>query len=323
MTARALWTIAPERAVIRDEIIAAPGDDEVVVRALYSGLSRGTESLVFHGRVPASEAERMRCPHMGGAFPFPVKYGYCMVGLVEHGPAVLQGRTVFCLHPHQDRFVVEAAAVTPVPAAVPARRAVLAANMETALNGLWDAGAGPADRIVVVGAGVVGCLVARLAVRMPGTRVTLVDVDPAKAAVAAALGAAFAAPDAAPRGADVVVHTSATGRGLSTAIACAGDEATVLELSWFGEGEVPVALGAQFHAGRVRLVSSQVGRVAASRRPRWDYAQRLRAVFDLLDDPALDALMSPDVAFEALPERLPDILKPGSGVLCQTVAYGG
>ena len=323
MTARALWTIAPERAVIRDEIIAAPGDDEVVVRALYSGLSRGTESLVFHGRVPASEAERMRCPHMGGAFPFPVKYGYCMVGVVEHGPAVLQGRTVFCLHPHQDRFVVKAAAATPVPAAVPARRAVLAANMETALNGLWDAGAGPADRIVVVGAGVVGCLVARLAVRMPGTRVTLVDVDPAKAAVAAALGAAFAAPDAAPRGADVVVHTSATGRGLSTAIACAGDEATVLELSWFGEGEVPVALGAQFHAGRVRLVSSQVGRVAASRRPRWDYAQRLRAVFDLLDDPALDALMSPDVAFEALPERLPDILKPGSGVLCQTVAYGG
>lgn len=323
MTARALWTIAPERAVIRDEIIAAPGNDEVVVRALYSGLSRGTESLVFHGRVPASEAERMRCPHMGGAFPFPVKYGYCMVGVVEHGPAALRGRTVFCLHPHQDRFVVEAAAVTPVPAAVPARRAVLAANMETALNGLWDAGAGPADRIVVVGAGVVGCLVARLAVRMPGTRVTLVDVDPAKAAVAAALGAAFAAPDAAPRGADVVVHTSATGRGLSTAIACAGDEATVLELSWFGEGEVPVALGAQFHAGRVRLVSSQVGRVAASRRPRWDYAQRLRAVFDLLDDPALDALMSPDVAFEALPERLPDILKPGSGVLCQTVAYGG
>lgn len=320
-TASALWYAAAGRAELRAEPLAVPGEGEAVVRALASGISRGTEALVFSGRVPESEFDRMRGPAMGGAFPFPVKYGYQMVGEVEAGPAALVGRRVFALHPHQSRFVLPAASLTPLPDGLPTARAVLAANMETALNALWDSGAGPADRIAVVGGGVVGALVAFLAGGLPGAEVTLVDVDPSRAALARTLGVGFAAPEAAPGERDVVFHTSATAAGLATAIGLAGLEAAVVELSWYGAAPVAVPLGGAFHSRRLRLVGSQVGRVAPSRAARWAYADRLAAALRLLADPRLDALLAPPVAFADLPERLPSILAPGSGVLCQVVVY--
>jgi threonine dehydrogenase-like Zn-dependent dehydrogenase len=316
---QALWYVAPGRAEIRPEPVPAPGPGEVRVRALYGAISRGTERLVFAGRVPESEHGRMRAPFMAGAFPFPVKYGYATVGRVEEGD--LAGRNVFVLYPHQTVFVVPAEAVTPVPDAVPPPRAVLAANMETALNGLWDAQPGPGDRIAVVGAGVVGALVARLAARSPGTEVTLVDIDPTRAGLAEKLGLRFALPDAAPQDCDLVIHASASAAGLATALRLAGMEATVLELSWYGAGETPVPLGGAFHSQRLKLVSSQVGMVAASRRARWDYTRRRTAALALLDDPALDALLAPAVAFPDLPARLPAILEPAGGVLCQVIRY--
>jgi len=319
--ATALWYVGPERAEIRPESAAAPGPDEVRVRALYGALSRGTERVVFFGRVPASEHARMRCPFMAGAFPFPVKYGYITVGRVESGRRDLVGRTVFTLYPHQSVFTVPAEAVVPVPDTVPATRAVLAANMETALNALWDAAPGPADRIAVVGAGAVGALAARLAARMPGTQVTLVDIEPQRAALASALGVGFALPDAAPENCDLVIHASASAAGLATALSLAGMEATVLELSWYGTGEIPVPLGAGFHSRRLRLVSSQVGSVATSHRARWTHSARRAAALELLADPVLDALIAPAVSFAELPARLPDILNPASGVLCQLIRY--
>lgn len=320
-TVQALWYTGPGRAEIREEQITPPAEGEVRVRALFGALSRGTEALVAAGRVPADEYERMRAPHMGGAFPFPVKYGYATVGRVEDGPAELRGRVVFALYPHQSRFNLPAAAVTPVPDGVPPARAVLAANMETALNAVWDAAPGPADRIAVVGAGVVGALVAYLCGRLPGAEVTLVDINPARAGLAGRLGVNFAAPDAAPSDCDLVVHASGHGAGLATALRLAGDEATVLEMSWYGAGEVPVALGGAFHSRRLRLVSSQVGRVAPSHRPRWSYGRRLAAALALAADDRLDALLASPVGFADLPQRLPEILGPGSGVLCQVIAY--
>jgi NADPH:quinone reductase-like Zn-dependent oxidoreductase len=320
-TARSLWYSAPGSAEIRDEPLAAPGEGEVRVRALYSAISRGTERLVFAGRVPPSEYERMRGPFMGGAFPFPVKYGYAIAGRVERGPAELDGRIVFALHPHQDVFIVPAEAVAPVPDGVPAARAVLAANMETALNAVWDAAPGPADRIVVVGAGVVGALVAWLCGRLRGAEVTLVDVEPSRGGLARTLGVGFAGPDAAPRECDVVFHASGNAAGLATALQLAGDEATVLEMSWYGMDEVPVPLGGAFHSRRLKLISSQVGRVAPSHRARWTHRRRLEAALDLLGEPALDALLAPAVKFRDLPARLPDILAPESGVFCQFVKY--
>ena len=318
--AQALWYVGPQKAEIGTESLAAPAAGEVLVRTLYTALSRGTERLVFSGRVPPSEFERMRAPHMGGRFPFPVKYGYAAVGRVEAGPADLLGRNVFALHPHQSAFALAADAVIPIPENVPPQRAVLAANMETALNAMWDAAPGPADRIAVVGAGVVGALVAYLCGRLPGAEVTLVDTEPARAALAQALGVAFAAPEKAPEDCDLVVHASGNAAGLGTALRLAGEEATVLEMSWYGAGDVAAPLGAAFHSRRLKLISSQVGRVAPSHRPRWTYRRRLEAALKLLADDRLDALLTPAIAFRDLPAALPKVFGDSS-VLCQLVRY--
>lgn len=318
---KALWFMAPGRAEWRDESVASPGEDDVHVRALFSAISRGTESLVFHGRIPPSEYGRMRAPFQAGQFPFPVKYGYAAVGEVESGPADVLGKAVFALYPHQTAFTLPRAAVTVLPEGLPPARAVLAANMETALNGVWDGAAAPASKIAVVGAGVVGSLIAYLVGAMPGTEVTLIDIQPARARIAAALGVSFRTPDQAPEDCDLVFHASGSAAGLNTALAAAGNEATVVEMSWYGNAQVPVALGAGFHSRRLRLVSSQVGQVANSQRSRWSYGRRLSAALALLQDPRLDVLLEPACRFTELPDRLPAILGPGSATLCQVVAY--
>jgi hypothetical protein len=319
--AEALWYVAPGRAELRREAVAAPGPSEVSVRALHGALSRGTERLVLSGRVPPNEYARMRGPNMGGDFPFPVKYGYATVGRVEEGPPELAGRIVFALHPHQSRFVLPATAVTPVPESVPPRRAVLAANMETALNATWDAAPGPSGRIAVVGAGVVGALVAWLCSRMPKTQVTLIDRLPSRAPLAERLGLGFALPADAPRDCDFVFHTSASAAGLATALALAADEGTIIELSWYGAGDVAVPLGGAFHSRRLKLISSQVGKVAPSRRAEFTPARRLAAAVELLAEPALDALLSSPVAFRDLPQQLPRLLAPETEVLCPVIDY--
>jgi threonine dehydrogenase-like Zn-dependent dehydrogenase len=299
-----------------------PRAGEALVRTLFSGISRGTERLVFNGGIGESEWERMRGPNQEGAFPFPVKYGYCATGVVEEGPAELMGRTVFCLHPHQDHFVAPAAALVPVPEAVPARRAVLTANMETALNACWDGGAGPGDRIVVVGAGVVGLLVTSLAARLPGTEVTTVDVNEARRPLAESLGARFALPADAPADADLVFHASATAAGLATAINCAGFEATIVEMSWYGDRPVQAELGGAFHSRRLRLVSSQVGHVSPGRRPRWTHRRRVATAAALLASlPALDALVAEEIAFDDAPRELPRILAAGASGLAPVIRY--
>jgi len=321
MQGKALWYVAPGRAEVREETVDAPEAGEVRVRSLFGAISRGTERLVLAGRVPVSEYERMRAPLMAGTFPFPVKYGYATVGQVETGPPELKERVVFALHPHQTAFTLPATAVVPVPDRLPAARAVLAANMETALNAVWDAAPGPADRIAVVGAGVVGALVAWLCGQLPGTEVTLIDIAPERARLAAALGVGLAAPEAAPRDCDLVVHASGSAAGLTTALGLAGDEATVLEMSWYGAGDVPAPLGGAFHSRRLKLISSQVGQIAPSHRPRWTHRRRIAAALDLLADARLDALLAPAVPFADLPARIPQILAPVSPILCQLIDY--
>lgn len=314
MTASALWCIAPDQAEIRPGAIG----EGVLVDALFSGISRGTERLVAAGRVPASEYARMRGPGMEGDFPFPVKYGYCSVGRVAEG--ALQDRAVFALFPHQTQYRLPESALTPLPDALPPERAVLAANMETALTILWDSGAGAGDRIAVIGAGVVGALVATLAARLPGADVTLVDINPARADLAAALGIDFALPDAAPMDCDVVIHTSASEAGLTLALSLAGQEATVVEASWHGDSAVSVPLGGPFHSRRLRLVSSQVGNIPAARLPRWTYGRRLSKALDLLCDPRLDVLISGETDFADLPAAYPGILA-APGTLCHRIRY--
>jgi len=319
--ALALWYTARRECNLNEVALPALGPEDCLLTTLWSGVSRGTERLVCEGRVPCSEHERMRAPFQQGDFPFPVKYGYCAVGRIDAGPQDLLGRIAFCLHPHQDRFVAPRDRLVLVPDALPARRAILAANLETALNAHWDAGSGPADRIVIVGGGVLGLLVAWLAARLPGAEVTLVDVEPSRAELAAQLGFGFALPEGAPHEADIVFHTSATAAGLETALASAGTEARIVELSWYGEGAVPATLGGAFHARRLQLVSSQVGLVSASRRARWSYARRAEAAMALLADDRLDALITDEIAFSDLAERLPGLLAPGAAGLTVAICY--
>ena len=265
----------------------------------------------------------MRAPFMGGTFPFPVKYGYATVGRVEAGPAQLQGHVVFSLHPHQSLFTVPVEAVFALPADVPPRRAVVAPNMETALNAVWDGAPGPADRIAIVGGGLVGLLVAYLCARLPGADVTVVDIAAGRAEPAHAVGAGFASPGSAPEDCDLVFHASGTATGLATALRLAGEEASIVELSWYGSGDVAAPLGEAFHSRRLRLVSSQVGKVAPSHRPRWTHERRLSAALALLKDPVLDALLAPAAAFEELPAKLPSVFAADSTVVCQPIRYSG
>jgi hypothetical protein len=320
--AEALWYVGPGRAEIRQEKLAPLVAGSVRIRALHGALSRGTEALVLAGRVPESEFGRMRAPFMDGKFPFPVKYGYATVGRVEKGADDLLGRTVFVLHPHQTLFDVPASAAVPLPEETPPTRAVLAANMETAINAVWDAAPSAGNRIAIVGAGVVGALTAFALRRLvAGAKPTLVDVNPARAKIAQAIGVDFATPEGAPADCDLVVHSSATADGLATALDLAGDEATILELSWYGAGAIPVPLGGSFHSRRLRLIASQVGKVAPSHRKDWTPRARLELALKFTAAPELDVLLEPAVAFADLPGRLPDILAPMSGILCQPIDY--
>jgi hypothetical protein len=318
---RAFWVTGPGQGEIRTQRLRSPSRTELLIRTRCSAISRGTEGLVFRGEVPESEWQRMRCPFQEGEFPAPVKYGYSVVGIVEEGPPEIVGRRVFCLHPHQDRFVVPRDAVFDIPDGVPNRRATLAANMETAVNGVWDAAPGPGDRIGVIGGGVVGCLVAALLARLPGAEVELIDIDPARKAIAAALGCRFATPAEASSEADLVVHASGSAAGLATALALAGFEATVLEMSWYGTRTVPLALGGAFHSRRLTLRSSQVGAVPAARRQRWSHRRRLTLALALLRDPVFDILLSSECEFGALPELMPRLATAPPGVLCHTLRY--
>jgi threonine dehydrogenase-like Zn-dependent dehydrogenase len=321
--AHAYWLRAPGHGEIRPVELPEPGPGDVVVRTLRSGVSRGTETLVFRGGVPPSQHTAMRAPFQEGDFPGPVKYGYLNVGTVEHGPPELRGRTVFCLYPHQTAYVVPAGAVTEVPGDVPPARAVLAGTVETAVNAVWDAAPLIGDRVAVVGAGMVGCCVARLLARFPGVEVTLVDVDPSRAAVAAALGAGFAAPGDAAGGCDLVVHASATAAGLQRSLDLLAPEGTVLELSWYGDAEVTLSLGGAFHAGRLRLHASQVGTVSPARGARRAAADRLALALELLRDPAFDALLTGASRFDELPGVMARLAAGTLPALCHTITYEG
>lgn len=316
---RAYWVVAPGRGEIRAQPPLVPGPDDVVVKALWSGVSRGTEALVYRGLVPPGEYRRMRAPFQEGEFPGPVKYGYSSVGQVESGRADLVGRTVFTLYPHQTRYAVPASAVHVVPEGVPPGRAVLAANTETAVNATWDAPPETGDRIAVVGAGVVGCLVAWLIRKTAGCRLQVVDVDPDRKDVAARLGAAFAHPENACGNCDLVFHTSGTPEGLATALTLAGFEGTVVEMSWYGTRTVPLPLGEHFHSRRLRLISSQVGSLPAARSARWDRRRRLDLAIELLSDPLLDSLISGESTFDDLPAVMPRLVEGRS--LCHLIRY--
>ena len=324
--ARSLWYTAPHSVELRSERLAPAPPGWLTIETHFSAISRGTEQLIWRGGVAESEWQRMRAPFQDGDLPFPVKYGYSAAGVVVNGPPEWLGASTFALFPHQDVFVLPMDRVTRLADDIPRRRATLSANMETALNAVWDCGAGPAETIVIVGAGIVGLLIAYLTSRLPGARVMVVDLAPERRAIVETFGATFvpagtSASTTLGDDADVVFHTSASGPGLATAVNACGFEASLVELSWYGDAEIDVALGGTFHAKRLRLVSSQVGHVATSRRPRWSHARRLDAAAALLADPLLDQLVATSVAFDELPTQMPTIFGQTGGGLAPVIAY--
>ena len=326
-TARQFWLSAPGRGEIIEAELPPRRNDDVLVRTVYSAISRGTESLVFRGEVPPSQYEAMRAPFQEGEFPGPVKYGYMNVGRVEEGPDStahdLTGRLVFCLYPHQDVYCVPSTAVTPVPDGVPAERAVLAANMETAVNVLWDARPTTGDRIVVIGAGVVGLLVAWLCRQIPGTSVTVVDRNPMRESIARELGIAFLGEPPHDANCDLVVHASGQAEGLTSALAIAGTEATIVDASWYGNRLVSLPLGEAFHSRRLTLKSSQVGRVPPERASRWSPRRRMKLALELLRDGRLDALITGESSFDELPAVLASLSREPGATVCHRIRYAG
>ncbi|MGP5607829.1 zinc-dependent alcohol dehydrogenase [Arthrobacter rhombi] len=323
MNSTAYWTTAPETGELRRGSFTAPGDDEALVRSLYSGVSRGTEMLVYRGQVPPKVAERMRAPYQEGEFPFPVKYGYLSVGVVERGPRDLLGRRVFCLYPHQDRYVVPVDALTVLPESVPSRRAILAGPVETALNALWDAPPCLGDRIAVIGGGMIGASLVALLRRFPLARLQLIDPDPAKRDMARALGVEAVEPEAAEDGSDIVYHASTTETGLAQGLALLGDEGELVELSWFGSHIPVVPLGADFHARRLRITASQVSTIGSARRHRRSHADRMKLVMQSLADPVFDALISGESDFVDLPQVIADLASGALPSLCRAIRYPG
>ena len=321
--ALAFWLREPGVGELRPAVLPDPAPGDVLVQALYSGISRGTETLVFRGGVPPDQYATMRAPFQDGDFPGPVKYGYLNVGVVEIGPPELIDRTVFCLYPHQNVYVVPAGAVVVVPDDVPPERAVLAGTVETAVNALWDAAPLLGDRISVVGAGMVGCCVARLLGRFPGVQVTMVDSDGRRKDVADALGVDFALPADAAGGRDLVIHTSATATGLQRSLELLRPEGTVIELSWYGDTEIGLSLGGAFHSGRLGIRASQVGTVSPARSGARTSADRLTLALDLLRDPAFDTLITGMSRFDELPDVMARLAAGSLPALCHVISYEG
>jgi 2-desacetyl-2-hydroxyethyl bacteriochlorophyllide A dehydrogenase len=317
---RAFWITGPLRGELRETALARRQPDQVRIQTLYSAISRGTETLVWRGAVPVTEHERMRAPFQEGDFPWPLKYGYIAVGNVASGPPELLGKTIFCLHPHQERFVVPAEAVSVLPEGLPPERAVLAANMETAINALWDAAPLIGERITVIGAGVVGLLVAHLASKIPGTRVQIVDPLEAKVRTAEALGLECVLPEDAKADADLILHASGSPSGLQTALELAAFEARIVELSWYGDTSVELALGGAFHSKRLKLISSQVGHLPPAQMARWNFAKRMKFALALLCDPVYDALISGEDEFKNLPNILSRVAEDRT-ILCHRIRY--
>jgi threonine dehydrogenase-like Zn-dependent dehydrogenase len=318
VSALALWTTGAGQVELRPAEPGPTSEGQAQARALVSGISRGTERLVFHGLVPPGERERMRCPMQEGDFPYPVKYGYAMVAVVEAGPGELVGRRVFGLHPHQSLFNAPAGMLVPVPDAVTTERAALAPQMETALNATWDAGIRPGERVAVVGGGVIGLLTAFLAAKT--CEVVLIDVNPARRPVAQALGLDFALPGEAEGDRRTVFHASATAAGLNLALQLCAFEGQVLELSWYGDKPVSIDFGGAFHSQRLTLKASQVGAVAPSHRQGWSHGRRLAEALSRCADPRLDVLVRAETLFADLPSRMGSILADPD-TLCHLIRY--
>lgn len=315
----ALWHTSPEKSEIKQAASFEISGEICEIQSLYSLVSTGTERLVATGKIPTGLYNSMQVPYMEGDFSLPVKYGYSLVGEVVKGP--LLGKTVHLLHPHQDYCKVAAADVFPIPDEVPAVRATLASNLETAVNAVWDSGVSVGDRVAVVGFGIIGSLVARLLAQLPAVSLTILEKDPDRIKMAKSMGFEVSPNENLSTPLDIAFHCSSTAAGLQTCIDTVGLEGKVIELSWYGDKSVELNLGGTFHPQRKVIISSQVSQIPASHQHRWDFRRRKEAVFELLKNPDFDLHTPKTTPFTNLPEVFSEIRKGSSKQLVWIVDY--
>jgi 2-desacetyl-2-hydroxyethyl bacteriochlorophyllide A dehydrogenase len=300
--AAAVWFPRARSVELRTEELAETGPDEVRVRATLSAISHGTEMLVYRGEVDRDLA--LDLPTLAGGYGFPLKYGYASVGravgLGRQVRGLREGDLVFALHPHQDEYVVSESLVRRLPDRTTPEQGVFLANLETAINVVLDAKPRLGEVVAVFGQGIVGLLVTQL-LRRSGARSIAVEPSALRRSFAERCGAeaAITPGDGAllrsltgGRGADIAIDASGSPAALQEAIDCVAPEGTVVVCSWYGEKPVPLDLGGSFHRGRVRLVSSQVGRIDPALAPRWDRERRLGLAVDLLGELVLAELIT-------------------------------
>ena len=296
ITTRALWHETTEHSTIRS--VQIPMDSsKVLVDARYSLISIGTELLVARGNVPPQLQVDMDVPYMEGDLMLPVKYGYSLVGVDTS-----TNTAVHLMHPHQDKCHVDRLSLFEIPDDVPLKRAALASNLETVLNATWDAAVSPGERVLIVGFGLIGSLIARVVADIPGVELIVAEVNPARARLASEMGfetIEIPLPASAPF--DLAFNTSASGKGLQTALDMVGLEGRVIELSWYGNQQVSMSLGGEFHALRKRILSSQVSRIPAHMASRWNFKRRKEAVFRLLQNPAFDQHITHEITLDEAP----------------------
>ncbi|GAB3842067.1 zinc-dependent alcohol dehydrogenase [Nesterenkonia populi] len=308
------WTTGPSTSEIRETEVPVPDDGEALIETLVSGVSRGTEGLVHRGEVPDAVAHLMRAPNQLGDLPHPVSHGYLNVGVVREGAEHLVGQRVFTLSGHRQHVVMSTEDCHVLPAGMSAERALLAGIAEVALNGVWEAQLTLADRVAVVGAGLVGLCAGLLAERA-GAHVLMVDQNERRRALCERLGLAAAAPEEAGGDQDVVLHTSASAAGLETALRIIGDDGAVVELSWYGTSAPQIPLGSDFHARRLRILGVQVGEVASPKRLRRTRTERLATALGLLADERFDALITGRSPLTQLPGEMNRLLADPETIL--------
>ena len=315
----ALWHNSDFTSELKEEKNSKIDIDQIEVKSLFSLISTGTERLVASGEVPVSSFEFMAVPYMKGNFSFPIKYGYSLVGKVT-SVGKLYGKIVHLLHPHQGKCLVKEVDVMIVPDEIPAKRATLASNVETALNAIWDAEISIGDKVLIAGFGMIGSLLARVLSFMPEVEIVIMEKDANRVKMVQKMGFTFI-DDPEPSYFDVAFNTTSNEKALQIAIQSVGLEGKIIEMSWYGTKNVNINLGADFHYHRKQIISSQVSKIPSDKQSRWDYKRRKEVVFKLLKSPLFDEHITDVLTFAETPAFFDKLRAGGVSGLGYCIEY--
>jgi len=318
---RSLWHLSDSQSVIKENTAQNPSPSFLKIQSHFSLISTGTERLVACGEVPGSVHDDMKVPYMEGAFPFPIKYGYSLVGKVITEGHSMTGKLVHAMHPHQDFCLINESDLFEIHSNIPAQRATLASNLETALTAVWDAQVNIGDRVLIVGFGLIGSLIARLLSFIPAIYFQIIEIDKERIQHAEKLGFPVSAILRKHSKFDIAFHTSATAEGLQTCIDGVGLEGKIIELSWYGKKPVKINMGGSFHSQRKQIISSQVGKLPSKYNARWDMKRRKKVVFELLENALFDQQITHFIKFVDTPTFFADLRAGKAKGLAYCIEY--